>query len=180
MSKTRQRLFKIIMTAILIALNVVLERIVPSYKIQSQDISFGFVAVAFAASFLGIPYAIAVAGFGDLLGSLLFPFGAYFPGFTATNCIFGLILAVFLYKRATILNIALAVILNKAICSLILNTIWISVLYRGGLDAFWVVLLGRLPGVAILAVVELVIFILVFWNKSKIRLQLQKAISKFI
>ena len=180
MSKTRQRLFKIIMTAILIALNVVLERIVPSYKIQSQDISFGFVAVAFAASFLGIPYAIAVAGFGDLLGSLLFPFGAYFPGFTATNCIFGLILAVFLYKRATILNIALAVILNKAICSLILNTIWISVLYRGGLDAFWVVLLGRLPGVAILAVIELVIFILVFWNKSKIRLQLQKAISKFI
>ncbi len=47
-SKSQQQLFKIILTALLIALNLVLERILPSYKIWNQDISFGFIAIAFA------------------------------------------------------------------------------------------------------------------------------------
>ena len=84
-SKKQNYLFKIILTAILIALNLVLERIIPSYKLWNQDISFGFVAVAFAAAFLGTPYAVAVAGIGDVLGALMFPFGTYFPGFTVTS-----------------------------------------------------------------------------------------------
>ena len=100
-SKRQQQLFKIILTALLIALNLVLERILPSYKIWNQDISFGFIAVAFAAAFLGTPYAALVAGMGDLIGAILFPFGAYFPGFTLTNVVYGIILAEFIYKNAT-------------------------------------------------------------------------------
>ncbi len=179
-SNKQQQLFKIILTAILIATNLVLERIVPSYKIWSQDISFGFVAVAFAAAFLGTPYAVAVAGLGDLLGSLLFPFGAYFPGFTLTNCIYGLILAEFLYKNASPLKIVICVLLNKTVCSLVLNTLWISIMYRGGTDAFFVVLAARLVGTAISAVIELIVLMLVFCNKSKLRFILDKNIKKLI
>ena len=173
-------LFKIILTALLIALNLVLERIVPSYKLWNQDISFGFVAIAFAAAFLGTPYAVAVAGMGDLIGSLVFPFGAYFPGFTLTNCIYGLILGEFLYKNATPVKVIICVALNKVLCSLILNTLWISIMYRGGVDAFFVVLVPRLIGTAITTAIELIMLLLVFSNKSKLRQLLDKNLKKFI
>lgn len=178
-SKNQQQLFKIILTAILVALNVILERFL-AYSVWNQTISFGFITVAFAAALLGTPYAIAVAGFGDLIGSLLFPFGAYFPGFTATNCIYGLILAEFIHKNATPIKIVLGVVINKIVCSLVLNTIWISILYRGGIDAFFVVLPTRLPGAAIMTVVELVVLLLVFSQKSKAREILDKNLKKII
>ncbi len=179
-NQNTSKLFKIALTAILIALNLVLERIVPSYKIWSQDISFGFIAVAFAAAFLGTPYAVAVAGIGDLLGSLLFPFGTYFPGFTATNCVYGLILAEFLYKNATPIKIVVCVLLNKIVCSLLLNTLWISIMYRGGVDAFFVVLATRLVGTSISAGIEIIVLMLVFCNKSKVRTLLDKSLKKII
>lgn len=179
-SKKQTQLFKIILTTLLIALNLVLERIVPSYKLWNQDISFGFIAIAFAAAFLGTHYAAAVAGFGDLLGSLIFPFGPYFPGFTVTNCVYGVILAEFLYKNATTIKIVICVILNKIVCSLILNTLWISILYRGGVDAFFVVLIPRLIGTLITAVVELIILLLIFSQKSKARTLLDKNLRKII
>ncbi len=179
-SKSQTKLFKWVLTALLIALNLVLERLVPSYKIWSQDISFGFVAIAFAAAFLGTPYAVAVAGMGDLLGSILFPFGAYFPGFTLTNCVYGLILAEFLYNNASPIKIIICVLLNKIVCSLILNTLWISIMYRGGVDAFFVVFATRLVGTVISAVIELIVLMLVFCNKSKIRTLLDKNLKKII
>ncbi len=179
-NKKQSQLFKIILTALLVALNVLLERLVPTYKIWSQDISFGFIVVAFAASFLGTPYATAVAGVGDLIGSLLFPFGTYFPGFTLTNCVYGLILAEFLYKNATPLKIVICVLLNKAVCSLVLNTLWISIMYRGGVDAFWAVLVTRILGAVVMTVVELLILLIVFSNKSKLRTMLDKSIKKII
>lgn len=179
-SQKQTKLFKWVLTALLIALNLVLERLVPSYKIWSQDISFGFVAVAFAAAFLGTPYAAVVAGVGDLLGSLLFPFGTYFPGFTLTNCVYGLILGEFLYKNATMIKIVSCVLLNKIVCSLILNTLWISIMYRGGVDAFFIVFATRLVGTAISAAIELIVLMLVFWNKSKLRTLLEKNIKKLI
>lgn len=178
-STKQQHLFKIILAALLIALNVILERFL-AYSVWNQTISFGFIAVAFAAAFLGTPYSVAVAGFGDLIGSLLFPFGAYFPGFTVTNCIYGLILAEFIYKNATPIKIVIGVILNKIVCSLILNTLWISIMYRGGVDAFFIVLPTRIPGAAIMTAVELIVILLVFSQKSHIRALLDKSLKKII
>ena len=179
-SKKQTKLFKIILTALLIALNLVLERLVPTYKIWNQDISFGFVSIAFAAAFLGTPYAAVVAGIGDLIGSLLFPFGAYFPGFTLTNCVYGIILGEFLYRNATALKIIVCVILNKVVCSLILNTIWISIIYRDGIDAFFIVFITRLPQAALMTIAELIIFFIVFSSKSKIRQLLNKNLNIFL
>lgn len=172
----QQQLFKIILAAVLVALNVILERFL-AYSVWNQTISFGFITVAFAAAFLGMPYAVAVAGLGDLIGSLLFPFGAYFPGFTLTNCVYGLILAEFIYKKATPLNCIISVVLSKIVCSLTLNTLWISILYRGGVDAFFVVLVTRLPQAAIMTTIELIVLLLVFSNKSKVRTTLEKALK---
>lgn len=176
MQKKNSLLFKIVMSGVLIALNVILERFV-AYSVWNQTVSLGFITVAFAASFLGLPYAVAVAGLGDLIGALLFPFGSYFVGFTITNCIYGLLLALFLYKNATVINVTLCVIVNKLICSLGLNTLWISLLYRGGIDAFPAVLITRIAGTAILAAVEITVLLICFTKKSKIRGLISKTIK---
>jgi ECF transporter S component (folate family) len=177
MSKNKNFLFKIILTSILIALNIILERLL-AYSVWNQTISFSFVTIGFAAVFLGFPYAAIVATVGDILGSLLIPFGPYFFGFTLTNAIAGLITGLFLYKNATVIKITLSVFLNKILCSLILNTIWISILYRGGLDAFPVVFVSRIPQSAIMFVVEIVVLSLLFTEKSKVRKMLNKAFKK--
>lgn len=164
----KNQLFKIILTALLIAINIILERFVPTYSVWNNSISFGFVAVAFAACYLGTPYAIAVGGFGDLIGALIKPFGPYFPGYTITNMLVGLCLGIFLYKKATVLRISIAVVINKVVCSLILNTVFIAVLYRGGIAAFWVVLVSRIPFVALMTAVEILVISLLFTKKSKV------------
>ena len=164
----KNSLFKIILAALLIALNIILERFVPTYSVWNNNISFGFVAVAFAACYLGIPYAVAVGGFGDLIGALIKPFGPYFPGYTITNMLVGFCLAIFLYKKATVLRISIATVINKIVCSLVLNTIFISVLYRGGIAAFWVVFISRIPFVALMTFVEILVISLLFSKKSKV------------
>lgn len=178
-NKVLSHLFKIVLTGILVALNVILERFL-AYSVWNQTVSLGFITVAFAASFLGIPYAIAVAGLGDLIGSLLFPFGTYFVGFTITNCIYALITAIFIYKNASAIKITLSVILNKLVCSLTLNTIWISFLYRGGIDAFPAVFVSRLPQALIMSVIEIAVILILFSRKSKIKILLDKNINRII
>lgn len=170
----KNQLFKIILTGILVALNIILERFMPSYSVWNNNISFGFITVAFAACYLGIPYAVTVGGLGDLIGALIKPFGPYFVGYTLTNMLVGFILAISLYKKATVLRITIATLINKITCSLVINTIFISVLYRGGLDAFWVVFVSRIPFVALMTAVEIILTTILFSKNSKIN----KAILK--
>lgn len=178
MSKKNSQLFKIILTAMLIALNVVMERFM-SFNVWNQSIGFSFITIAFAAVFLGVPYALAVGAFGDIIGALLFPFGTYFIGFTITNVLAAFITAIFIYKKASIINITLSVIINKITTTLLLNSLWITLLYRDNIDAFPAVFLTRVPQAIIMAVVEILIVSLLFTEKSKIRTSLNSVISKF-
>lgn len=170
----KNQLFKIILTAVLVALNIILERFMPSYSVWNNNISFGFITVAFAACYLGPAYAVAVGGLGDLIGAVIKPFGPYFVGYTITNMLVGLCLGIFLYKKATVLRISIATIINKLVCSLALNTIFISVLYRGGIAAFWVVFVSRIPFVLLMTVVEILVISLLFTQKSKINQLIRK------
>ena len=173
---SKNQVFKIILAAILVALNIILERFL-AYSVWNNTVSFGFITVAFAACYLGVPYAMAVAGLGDLIGALIKPFGPYFVGYTITNILVGLCLGLFLYKNAGIIKISLGVITYKVFCSLILNTIWTSILYRGGIDAFWTVFITRVPFAVVMTVVEIVIISLLFSNKSKINSLIQKNLN---
>ena len=166
-------LFKIILASILVAMNIILERFL-AYSVWNNTVSFGFVTVAFAACYLGVPYSMAVAGLGDLIGALIKPFGPYFVGYTITNLIAGLILGLFLRNGANYLKIGGGVITYKIICSLILNTIWTSILYRGGIDAFWAVFVTRVPFAAVMTVVEIVVISLLFHSKSKVNHLIKK------
>ena len=173
MKKSKDYLFKIVLTGILIALNVIMERFM-SYNVWNMSIGFSFITVGFAATFLGVPYAVAVATFGDVIGAILFPFGTYFIGFTITNALVGLVTGIFLYKSTNFLKISASVIINKTLFTLLLNSIWISILYRGGIDKLWAVMVPRIVTTIPMLIIEILILTLLFADKSGIKKQLNK------
>lgn len=176
MNKRRQALVKLIFTALLIALNIIIER-VPAFKSVSSHISLSVITLGFSAVYLGIGYTVTIAAMGDLLGALILPFGAYNPLFTLTNALVGLIIGVALSKRASLLNISLGVLANKIICTLLLNSLWIAIFYKGGVYAFPATIVLRLEQTIIMTATEIAVLVLLFWEKSRIRHSLDKAVK---
>ena len=119
--------------ALLIAMEIVLNRFL-SINAWNLKIGFSFVPVVLAAMLFGPIHAAIVGGVGDLVGALLFPIGAYFPGFTLTAALMGLVWGLFLHKKHSLTNTVISVAINQLILGLFLNTYWISVLYG---SAYW-------------------------------------------
>ena len=117
-------------SALLIALDVVFSRVL-AINTPLMKIGLGFAAVALSAMLYGPAWAALTAALGDLVGALLFPTGAYFPGFTATAALTGLIFGLFLYRREkSWLRAFLAALCNCLLVTLLLNTLMIAVFFR--------------------------------------------------
>ena len=137
----------------LVALNVILSRFL-SIAAWNIKISFAFVPVVFAALYLGPWQAALVGALGDFTGATLFPIAAYFPGFTITAAIVGLIYGLFLSKKQTMPRILGAVLVTEIVGSLLLNTFWISVLFG---SPFLPLMATRVFQCLILGIVEIVV-----------------------
>ena len=72
---------------------------------------------------------------GDLIGALLFPVGAYFPGFTLSSFLDGAIYGWCFRKGTGKRQILLAVLLVQVAISLLLNTFWLTVLFQVSLES---------------------------------------------
>ena len=94
-----------------------------------------------------------MAALGDFLGAILFPTAPYFPGFTLTAFLTGLTFGLLLYKRDSLRNTVLAVAIVQFALGLLLNTLWISILYR---SPFAPLLATRVLQSAFLSVVQIV------------------------
>ena len=117
---------KLIVSAQLLALDVVLTRLL-AINTPLMKIGLGFAAVALCAILYGPWWAALVAALGDLVGALLFPTGAFFPGFTLTAACTGLIFGLCLCRRdKSLLWPILAAALNVVLVSFLLNTAMIS------------------------------------------------------
>ena len=143
--------------SLLTAVEIVLSRFL-SISAWNTKIGFAFIPVVIAAVLLGPVQAGIVAALADFLGAILFPIGTYFPGFTVTAFFMGLVYGLFLHKRQTILRIVMAVAVHQMLLSLLLNTLWISVLYG---TQYWPLLLTRLPQCMILTAVQLIVIPLI-------------------
>ena len=78
---------------------------------------------------------IAAIGYGaaDLLGAWLLPTGTFFPGFTVSAVLTGLIFGWILYKKeVTIIRALIASALVCLIVNLLLNTWWLTFLIGKG------------------------------------------------
>ena len=139
--------------ATLVALEIVLSRML-SYSVWDMKIGFAFLPVVIAAIVLGPVRAAIVAALADFLGATLFPIGAYFPGFTLTAALVGLLYGLFLHKDQPFWKILVSVSIHQLILSLLLNTYWISVLYD---SPFSPLLVTRLLQCAVMIPVELLV-----------------------
>lgn len=114
--------------ALLIALEIILSRLL-SLSTPIVKISFAFIPVAICGMLYGPLCAGAVGGLSDIIGVALFPNGIYFPGFTLSAILSGVIYGVFLknsYNNLTSLIIAVSI--NRILISLCLTTFWLSLL----------------------------------------------------
>jgi len=150
MSKTATR--QLITLSILVAVEIVLNRFL-SINAWNIKIGFSFVPVVIAAILFGPLQAAVVGALGDFLGAILFPIGPYFPGFTLTAFLTGLVFGVFLHKEQTLSRILGAVVIAQFVLGLFLNTYWISVLYG---SPFGPLLATRVIQAALLTVVQTV------------------------
>ncbi len=119
---------KLVIMAMLIALQVILSRFL-SINLWNLKIGFGFVPIVICAIMLGPLCTCLTATVSDVIGAILFPSGTFFPGFTFTAALTGLIFGHCLYKKQDMKNILFSVLLYEIVCSLLLNTYWISLMY---------------------------------------------------
>ena len=150
----------LVLISILIALNVVLSRFL-SISAWNIKIGFTFITLYISAYLYGPLISGMVGGIGDLIGSLLFPIGAYFPGFTLTSFLMGVVFGLFLYRNSKTLNIILACVINDVFFSLLLNTLWIKILYNSN---FFVLLSTRILQCVLMIVIE--ISVIVIFSRS--------------
>ena len=154
---------QLVTMGVLVALEIVLSRFL-SFNAWNLKIGFSFVPVALAAILYGPLPAGVVAALGDFLGAILFPIGPYFPGFTLTALLTGIVYGLFLRKKQTPPRIIGAVAVNQLVLSLLLNSFWISVLYS---SPFRPLLVTRAAQCAILIPVQLAIIFAVARIKTR-------------
>ena len=159
---------------VLAAMGIVLAALRP-VNLWDVRVSFTFVPIAAGAILFGALPAAILGAVIDVLGAILFPSGSFFPGFTLTAFLHGLIYGLLLYqepgktapaaadvpepqgffrRHAELLRVVLAVLLYLVVCSLGLNTLWISILYG---SPFLPSLLRRLVQAAVMGPVQIVI-----------------------
>ena len=139
--------------AALIAAAIVLSRFL-SINAWNLKIGFTFVPVFIAAYLYGPIGGAVVGGIADFIGAILFPIGAYFPGFTLTCVITGAVYGLLLHKKQTPLRILIAIAIVQLGCGLLVNTYWISVLYG---SPFTVLLVTRSVQCLIMIPVEFIV-----------------------
>ncbi|MBR3756618.1 MAG: folate family ECF transporter S component [Firmicutes bacterium] len=118
----------LVTAALLIAMQIILSRFL-SINAWNLKIGFAFTAVFVAAYLYGPWFSAVVALIADIVGASLFPSGAFFPGFTVTAVLSGLVFGVFLYKKQSPGRIIAAVAIDQLILGLLLNSYWLSILY---------------------------------------------------
>lgn len=92
--------------------------------------------------------------------------GNFFPGFTITAMLGAIIYGLFLYnKPLKILNVVLSQLLVKIVCNLILNTLWLNLLYGQAIAA---ILPGRIISNAVMLPIDCFIMYVMLKAVSKV------------
>lgn len=168
---------KIILTAILLALLIILSRFL-SIKTPILKISFAFVPTMLCAVWLGPKWTILLNVLGDVIGATLFPTGPYFVGYTISTAVAALIYGLLLYKKSSdtynnkqfLIRLVLSTLLVAVIVNMGLNTLW-SVITTG--KAFWVLLSTRI--VKQLIMIPIHVIVIFFLEKV-----LRKPFDKYV
>lgn len=123
---------------LLVSMEIIFTRFL-SFQTPIIRIGFGFIPIAFTAIMFGPLVGGLAAALADVLGMIIFPKGAYFPGFTLSAFLTGALYGLFLYRKpVTVANVSKSVILITLIVDLGLNTLWLSMLTGNAVAALMV------------------------------------------
>ena len=129
-AKTLKRTQTLTTVGILLAIQMLLSSFGVFQLTESVKISLAHLALAPTAMLFG-PVAAGIQGaLSDFLGYLLRPSGPYFPGFTLTALLLGVIYGVLLYRtRRSLWQIILARVIVALFVNIGLNTVFLAMLY---------------------------------------------------
>lgn len=168
---------KIILTAILLAMLILLSRFL-SIKTPITKISFAFVPTMLCAIWLGPKWTILLNVLGDIIGATLFPTGAFFIGYTISTAIAAAIYGFILYKKDVdsyndkqlILRLIISTTLVAVLVNMGLNTLWTSIITG---KAFLALLVTRV--IKQLIMIPIHVVVIFFLEKT-----LRKPFDKYI
>ena len=164
---------KLVLASLLLAILIIVERLI-SVQTQFLRISFAYVPIMLCAILLGPAWSSGVAALGDLIGALLFPKGAFFPGFTLSALLTGLIHGLLLYNtknnRQFLVRLIISTFTVLVFIHIGLTSLWLVIMYKRAFIAF---ASARIVAAAILLPIEAgTIFLL--------KVFLDPAIKKFL
>lgn len=178
--KKRNPVFVLASLSMLIALQVVLSRFL-SIETPFVKIGTGFLPVMLSGSLFGPMGGLIVGGVSDFLGAMLFPFGAYFPGFTITAAFSGLVYGLMLRGKPGITRIVAAYLITTVVVTLGFNTLFTAIMYIKGTDPWHVKYLAalstRLTQAAIMLFIQSAVTYLLL-NQLNLTERIQKAIRR--
>ncbi|WP_300276984.1 folate family ECF transporter S component [Peptacetobacter sp.] len=158
-----------VIMSLLIAITIVLSRFL-SISTPIIKIGFSFVPITIAGILYGAKYTMLISIIADLIGATLIT-GDFFPGFTVTTALVGIVYGKFLYNKSkSVKNIVLCVVIANLI-ELILNTGNIYLLSGYGF-------LATLPVRSFKALLMIPIKALVIYNVSYPIASMKNMVSK--
>lgn len=146
MAKLNLRL--VVLLAIFVALDVIVGTFL-TFGTNIVQVGFSFIVNTVIGAFAGSLWTGIAMGIGDVVSTLLFGHFGYFPGFTFSAIIVGIIYGLFFYKKQLAWNswkdwlyVLIAVAVIMLVDTVFFNTLWVSILYH---NPFSVYLMTRLP-----------------------------------
>ena len=119
---------RILVSAFLLVSCIVMKRLL-SIRLPFISIGFDFIPFMFSAILLGTKYATVIGITSDIIGRLLFPMSAYFPGFTIGAGLTGFLYGKFLYRDGKIkadkqflIRLILCVVVVTIAINIVFNT----------------------------------------------------------
>ena len=163
-SKELTKIQGLTLCAMMLALRVVLGYFANATLAITPDIKigFGFLPVAITGILCGPVPAMIVGGMGDLLSFLLAPMGYYFPGWTVSGILVGLLYGLFLYKSdCSLVRIIICEVVIGVFIEIALGSLWLLIQYD---KAFFV--MAGVRGIKTLVATPIEIAIVFFFAKA--------------
>lgn len=169
--KKKISLNKLVILAMLVAIEIILSRFL-SIAQWNMKFSFAFIPVVIAGILYGPIAGGLVGGISDFIGAILFPIGPYFPGFTFTAILIGVVYSLFLYKKQTIVRIISSAVIVNVVLSLLVNSAWIALTSGSN---YFAMIISRGVQCAIMTVASVAVISLI---SLQLMPRLKSAISK--
>ncbi len=133
-------------------------------------IGFAFLPVAIAAMLCGPVCGMIVGGLGDVLSFLIAPMGYYFPGWTVSGLLVGLLYGIFLYKAKKLLpSIIICEVVIGLFIEVALGSLWLYIQFN---KAF--LLMAGMRGIKTLAALPIETVLVYFFSKVLSKIPLLK------